>query len=78
MANKENREAKKTKENIRKSETRSQRPPMPIGLRGLSVNTHMLAYEQAPRQPYRCFCSDRHYGALPATHKNTGLHPLQK
>ena len=51
---------------------------MPIGLRGLSVNIHMLAYEQAPRQPYSCFHSDRHLGALSATYKNTGLHPLQK
>ena len=51
---------------------------MPIGLRGLSVNTHMLAYEQAHRQPYTRFRSDRHLGALPATHENTGLHPLQK
>ena len=39
----------------------------------LSVNIHMLAYEQAPRQPYSCFRSDRHLGALSATYKNTHL-----
>ena len=38
----------------------------------------MLAYEQAPRQPYTRFRSDRHLGALSATYKNTGLHPSQK
>ena len=65
--------AKKHKKQIRKSKTRSQRPPMPIGLRGLSVNDYMLAHEQAPRQPYIRFRYDRHYGALPATHKNTHL-----
>ena len=51
---------------------------MPIGLRGLSVNDYMLAHEQAPRQPYIRFRSDRHYGALPATHKNTHLWCSQK
>ena len=51
---------------------------MPIGLRGLSVNNYMLAYEQAPRQPYTRFRSDRHLDALSATYKNTGLHPSQK
>ena len=51
---------------------------MPIGLRGLSVNNYMLAYEQAPRQPYIRFRSDRHLGALPATHKNTHLRCSQK